>query len=65
LWRACAHYQLNGLRPVRPSWTVNSEASGDAGYLGRNPEGFVAGPAVITSVGVGGTVEEVGDLIVN
>ncbi len=59
------HRQLNRLRQVRPSWTVNSEASGDASYLGPDPEGSGAGLAVISSVGVGGTTEEVCHLIVN
>jgi hypothetical protein len=53
------------LRQVRPSWTVNSEASRDASYLGPDPEGSGAGLAVISSVGVGGPAEEVGNLVVN
>lgn len=59
------HRQLNGLRQVGPSWTVSSEANGDASYLGPDPEGSGAGPAVINSVGVGRTEEEVGNLVVN
>jgi hypothetical protein len=59
------HRQLNWLRQIPPSWTVSSEASGDAGYLGPDPEGSGAGLAVISSIRVGRTAEEVGHLIVN
>jgi hypothetical protein len=59
------HRQLNGLRQVRSSSTVSLEASGDASYFGPDAESPGAGLAVISSVGVGRTAEEVGNLVVN
>ena len=58
------HRQFNELMAKCP-WVNGSEAHCDARHLGPSREGSVAGLAMISGGGVGGTAEEICDLIMS